>query len=283
MRSFISGAAFTLSLLGLACNAAPPAESPASVAPADEQRPPAPEPGTSSNAIAPAAGPRDAAPRDPAAPRNIFTGTIAEVVNSSGYTYARLTGGADDVWIAATEFDGKVGERVTVALDLPMRDFESRTLNRHFDLVYFVTDVARNGEPLKGPSPAAGPPLMAGHGTGASPSSAPTVARVEPPAGGVRVADVFARRTALSGKQVIVRGTVVKFNAGILDRNWVHLQDGSGSAASNDNDLTLTTDASVRVGDIVTATGTVRLDQDFGAGYSYGVMIEKATVTPSPR
>jgi len=50
-------------------------------------------------------------------------------MNTSGYTYARLQGASGDVWIAATEFDAKVGERVTVSLDLPMEDFDSKTLN----------------------------------------------------------------------------------------------------------------------------------------------------------
>jgi len=52
-------------------------------------------------------------------------------------------------------------------------------------------------------------------------------------------------------------GTVVKFNGGILDRNWVHLQDGSGSADGHDNDLMVTTDATVQVGDVVTASGVL--------------------------
>jgi hypothetical protein len=275
MRPLVLGAVLALSALGAACNATPPAGSTESAASAAGQTP---EPAWSS-AGSSASGERPAS--DPAASRNVFTGTIAEVLNASGYTYARLTGGSDDVWIATTEIDAKVGERVSVALDLPMRDFDSRTLNRHFELVYFVTEVARDGTSLKGPAPAAGPSLMRSHGGDPS-SQGPTVALVDPPAGGLRVADVFARRAALSGKQVSVRGTVVKFNAGILDRNWLHLQDGSGSAAAHDNDLTLTTDASVDVGDVVVATGTVRLDQDFGAGYAYDVMIEKATLAPSP-
>lgn len=269
MRFLLVAAVVSLGVIGASCRAEPPA------APAEQTAPAARADDRS------AASPSSGEAASGSAPRTVFTGTIAEVLNASGYTYARLTGGdsgSKDVWIATTEINATVGERVTVALDLPMRDFDSRTLNRHFELVYFVTEVARNGEPLKGPSPAAGPSLMSSHGGDDSRSSAPAVTPVDPPAGGLRVADVFARRASLSGTTVRVRGTVVKFNAGILDRNWIHLQDGSGSAAAHDNDLTLTTDASVRVGDVVSATGTVRLDQDFGAGYAYDVMIEKATI-----
>jgi hypothetical protein len=70
----------------------------------------------------------------------------------------------------------------------------------------------------------------------------------------------------------------VKFNGGILDRNWLHIQDGSGLAKDGSNDLTITTAASAKVGDIITATGTIATDKDFGAGYAYKVIVEGATV-----
>ncbi len=48
---------------------------------------------------------------------------------------------------------------------------------------------------------------------------------------------------------------------------------------SGRNDLTVTfADGTVAAGDVVVARGTVALDQDFGAGYKYDVMIENATV-----
>ncbi len=75
---------------------------------------------------------------------------------------------------------------------------------------------------------------------------------------------------------MLVRGKVVKFNAGILGHNWIHLQDGSGGNGTND--LTITTDATVKVGDVVTMRGTVALNRDFGAGYNYPLILENATV-----
>jgi hypothetical protein len=39
------------------------------------------------------------------------------------------------------------------------------------------------------------------------------------------------------------------------------------------------TTGTASVGDVVVVTGTVRIDKDFGAGYSYPVMIEDATVS----
>lgn len=211
-----------------------------------------------------------------AAEGNGFTGAIAETMDSGGYTYLRLrSAGKDDVWVAAPQFDAKVGETISVSLDMAMQDFQSKTLNRTFPLIYFVQEVGRNGQAIGGGGQAAAPPMMSSHGASAAPA---TVEKMDPPAGGLSVADVFARKAALSGKPVTVRGTVVKFNGGIMDRNWLHIQDGSGSAAAHDNDLTITTDDVVRVGDVVTVTGVVGTNKDFGAGYTYDAIVEKASL-----
>jgi hypothetical protein len=71
---------------------------------------------------------------------------------------------------------------------------------------------------------------------------------------------------------------VVKVNAGILGKNWLHLQDGSGSAADGTNDVLVTTQDAAAVGDVVTARGTVRTDVNLGMGYAYAVVIDEATV-----
>jgi len=203
-----------------------------------------------------------------------FTGTIAETMNSGGYTYARLQSGKDETWIAAPQFDAKVGEPVSVSLNMAMSDFQSKTLNRTFPTLYFVEEVARNGQPLS-PRPAAA--MM--NSQDASAKAAP-VEKIAPPPGGMSVADVFAKKADLSGKTVVVRGKVVKFNAGILNRNWLHLQDGSGSAAAKNNDLTITTDAEAAVGDVVTVSGVLGTNKDFGFGYAYDALLEKATIAP---
>ena len=79
--------------------------------------------------------------------------------------------------------------------------------------------------------------------------------------------------------RVAARGKVVKFNANILGTNWLHIQDGSGSAADASNDLLVTTAAEADIGDTVVVTGNIALDKDFGAGYSYPVLMEDASVT----
>jgi hypothetical protein len=90
------------------------------------------------------------------------------------------------------------------------------------------------------------------------------------------IAEVYGQRTALKEKGVTVRGKVVKFNEGIMGRNWVHLRDGTGTDKTND--LTVTTDAKVAVGDVVVVKGTVRVDRDVGTGNTYPVIVEDARV-----
>jgi hypothetical protein len=203
-----------------------------------------------------------------------ITGEVAETIDASSYTYMRLKSAKGDVWVATAKTKVAVGDKVVAPLLQPMENFHSPSLNRDFPIIYFVTSVSREGEPVP-------PPLAVAHGA-ASASAAPQApAKVEPvapPAGGSSIADVWANRAKLAGKSVIVRGTVVKFNGGILDRNWLHLQDGSGKAADGTNDITVTTDAVAKVGDVITVTGTVVLDKDFGSGYAYALMLEKAKI-----
>ena len=238
------------------------------------------KPVTSSAPVAPAATGGAQPPAAAGASASDFTGTVAETMNSGGYTYARLqAAGKDDVWIAGNEFPAKAGDRLTVALEMPMQNFESKTLKRSFPLIYFVSSVARGGQTAGG-APAApgagGMPMATSHG----PATAPVkVEPVAPAAGGLSIAELWAKRTALAGTQVILRGKVVKVNTAILDHNWVHIQDGSGSGTDGTNDMTVTTDADVKVGDIVTVTGVLAVDKDFGAGYAYKAIVENARLT----
>jgi hypothetical protein len=92
------------------------------------------------------------------------------------------------------------------------------------------------------------------------------------------VAEIVAKRTELKDKPVEVRGQVVKFTPGVMGKNWIHLRDGTGSTADGTNDVTVTTKAEAKVGDVVLVKGVVRIDRDLGSGYAYKVLIEDATL-----
>jgi len=91
------------------------------------------------------------------------------------------------------------------------------------------------------------------------------------------VAALYKEKSALAGKEVRVQGKVVKVNNGVMHRNFLHVQDGTGD--QNTNDLTVTSQQTAKVGDQVLVTGRVGVNKDFGAGYSYPLLLEEASVT----
>ena len=93
------------------------------------------------------------------------------------------------------------------------------------------------------------------------------------------IAEVHADRTALEGKTVTVKGKVVKVNNGILNRNFIHVTDGTGEGDTAK--LVFTSQQTASIGDEVIATGIVVLDTDFGMGYFYATIVEESTVMPA--
>lgn len=202
------------------------------------------------------------------------TGEVVETMDVASYTYIRVDTGSEEIWAAANQFQVAVGDRVTVPLEAPMENFHSDTLDRDFPIIYFASFIAGESGQVQPTMPSGHPPV-----TGAAPASEQIANQaVEAADGGLTVAELWHGKADLADTTVTVRGRVVKFNGGIMGTNWLHLQDGSGSAADGTNDITVTTQETAAVGDIVTATGTLVLDQDFGAGYIYAVMVKDATV-----
>jgi hypothetical protein len=243
---------------------APEASAPAPVVPAPEAAAP----------MAPAPGAADA---------KFFTGKVVETMNAGGYTYVQVDNGTEKIWAAAPQFEVKAGEQVSVPEGMPMKDYESKTLNRKFDTVFFVGAIGKGGQP-----PAAGGPVAAMTEQGQMPEGAhPKLdpAQAAKDAGvtfaGIKkadktVGDIYAGQSGLGGKEVTVRGKVVKFSAQIMGKNWVHVQDGTGQAPAND--LTVTTADNAKVGDTVLVTGKITLKKDFGMGYKYDLIIEDGKV-----
>jgi hypothetical protein len=203
------------------------------------------------------------------------SGKVVETMNSGGYTYVQLdTGAQGKVWAAGPTTPVKVGDAVGFAGGQQMQNFESKTLNRTFERIYFAGAFEIAGASAA-PSGAASMPAAK---NAAKPAAPPVeVGKVAKAEGGLTVAEVFAQSATLAGKQVVLRGKVVKYNSGIMGKNWLHVQDGSGAAGTND--LTVTTDATAEVGDVVVIKGLLTTDKDFGAGYKYAVIVEDASLT----
>jgi len=282
-----------LALVAPACggeDAPTPAPSPAPVTPA-------------ANTAAPTTGAVAAKPKT-------LEGTVAQRLDASQYSYLEIATADGKVWAAVPQVDVADGAKVTVVDPMLMTNFESKALERTFEQVYFGRLSTQGGgaagamgmgggkmapHGAKGGDPHAGipgaPPVgmgkpapsqvdvdqaMAAHG---KPAAAREDVDVEKAEGGLTIAEVWAKRGELKDQQVTVRGKVVKYNGNIMGRNWLHIQDGSGDPANATHDLTVTSKDTATVGDVVTITGKLQLDQEFGAGYSYETIVQEATVT----
>ncbi len=201
-------------------------------------------------------------------------GKVLEVKDVETYTYLRLKTKDGEIWAAVNKSPVKVGSDVTVENATVMANFESKTLKRKFDQIYFGS-IAGSGAPAH---VAAGDMAAAHAGVGKSADVGEIkVAKATGPDART-VAEVVAKRTDLKDKTVVVRGKVVKFTPAVMDKNWIHLRDGTGSASDGSNDVVVTTTDETQVGAVVLVKGVVHTDKDLGSGYSYKVLIEEATL-----
>lgn len=117
-------------------------------------------------------------------------------------------------------------------------------------------------------------------GTKAAAASEPIKVEKAKGADAHTVSEAYENAAKLDKKTVVVRGKVVKVSKGIMGKNWVHVQDGSGDPGKGTNDLVFTTKDDPKVGSVVTAKGTLYKDKDFGAGYKYKAIVEETTFKP---
>src|SRR3569833_1470603 len=85
------------------------------------------------------------------------------------------------------------------------------------------------------------------------------------------VESLYQDKAKLGGHEVQVRGKVVKENNGVMKRNFLHIQDGTGKQGSNA--LTVTSQETAESGDEVVVTGKLAVDKDFGAGYTFPFLL----------
>ena len=193
---------------------------------------------------------------------------IAKVVDKievKNYNYLQVSENKEEYWIAVPTMPIEVGETVYFSKYTVMSDFKSSNIDRSFDEILFVEDARKSPTPNE----------MRKIHTDALTLDKEKV-KVEPVADGKTIEQIFAQKSSLKGEMVKVRGKVVKFNKQIMKRNWIHIQDGTGS--ENDYDLVLTSNDEAKVGDIITAEGKLAVDKDFGSGYFFPVIIEEAKI-----
>jgi hypothetical protein len=214
-----------------------------------------------------------------AAPANVLKGEVLEVKEVESYTYLRLKTAEGETWAAIGKAPVKKGAQVTLENTMVMENFESKSLKKTFPRIVFGSLAGAGVGPVG--TPPVPSQVAAAHA--ALPKTAfageVKVAKASGPDART-VAEIVTKSAELKGKTVQVRGKVVKFTDSVMGKNWIHLRDGSGSAADKTDDVLVTSADQAKVGDVVLAKGIVRTDKDFGSGYAYKVLIEDAKLTP---
>lgn len=203
---------------------------------------------------------------NPKEPREV----IVENSQPAGdYTYLSVRDGDDSYWIAVAGKEFEKGETIYFNNFLEMKDFKSKELDKTFETILFVEQFSRQPGDL-------GKETSSGAETSSRNKNPMDVLidsiKIDPAPGGISIAELYGNAEQYKDKQVIVRGQVVKINRDIMDKNWVHIMDGTRVDRS---DLTFTTTEDFQLGDTITIQGKVAVDKDFGAGYVYPLIVEE--------
>lgn len=189
---------------------------------------------------------------------------VDEVLLSSNYVYARVREGDREFWISTGKQEVQEGGTYLYREALLKTLFESKEHNRIFDTLYMVTTL-----------------LPKNHGknftkraTSLEENDAFDTIK-KPFEGTIKISELVENPNKYVGKMVELSGECTKVNPAIMNRNWIHLNDGS----QDDFDLVITSQEDVEKGDVITVRGIVSLDKDFGSGYVYDILLEEGTIT----
>ena len=193
-------------------------------------------------------------------------GFVLEKIDAGKYSYLQIKDDDNVYWIAVPNMQIEKGEQIFFSKYMIMKDFKSETLDRTFESILFVDDAKKLTENNN---------LENAHSNIRSLDKEEI--NIVPLPDGNTISEIYSKKESLKNSTVKVKGKVVKFNSGIMNRNWIHIQDGTGD--ENGYDLLVTSNDFAAVGDIIIAEGTLSLDKDFGAGYFYTVVLENSKVS----
>ncbi len=199
-------------------------------------------------------------------------GEVKEVLQTSKYTYLLVDEGKVEKWLALSKMEAQKGDIYFYNDGYEMNAFVSKELGRTFESVFFLDRIGKTAEEvLEGRVLSGNEPVKA--------EVRKYEISIPQTEGAIRIATLFENKQEYKGKRVIVKGQVTHYNPSIMKRNWIHLQDGT--EYSGKYDLTATSESlTVSVGQIITLEGTLELDQDFGAGYFYEILLTDVKLLP---
>jgi len=189
---------------------------------------------------------------------------VLEKIATGGYIYLKVSEKDKEYWMAIPNRPIEIGATYYYDQGMEMGKFESKSLKRTFKNIIFAQGVSNNKDAIK----TAKKKIVNKENS--------KVVNVDKAANGIRIATLFENPKTYQNKEVIIKAQVVKVNNEIMGVNFIHLQDGT--KGNNQFDLTVTSNHRFVVGNIITIKGTVVLNKDFGAGYSYDVLVEKAVI-----
>jgi hypothetical protein len=198
---------------------------------------------------------------------------VQDVEQVENYTYLLVKGKGPAYWIAVTSTEIAVGEKITYQGGMLMENFYSKELDKTFEKVIFLDGVGGNAPAAMEGMPTM--PTMPGSSTGADVKTDRLDIKVEAEEGIVSIGELYANPGAYEGKTIRVKGEVAKYNPGIMERNWIHLQDGT--EFDGKYDLTVTSLESFQLGQLLIIEGILAMNRDFGYGYSYEILLEEAS------
>lgn len=181
------------------------------------------------------------------------------------YTYINVTENGNQYWMAIPKTDVKIGGTYFYDGGMVMKDFVSEHLDKTFDYITFADGIRVTEEEVK-------QDVTDEHAHSNTENPETVVVNIKQPKGGTSLESLFSKKESFEKKLITVRGKIVKVNNGILDKNWIHIIDGT--EFENKKDLTVTTLEVLKVGDTVTFKGTIALNKDFGYGYIYDILLE---------
>jgi len=179
----------------------------------------------------------------------MHTVVVKEVIQAGGYTYLRAKEGDKEVWLGIVRKPAIKGQTYTYDDTQPIKNFTSRELKRTFKEVYFIGKLTLIAEAGKKKS------LLTSRES-------------------ISIEKLLKKKNSYSGKTVKIKGKVTKYSSGIMNKNWIHIEDGTNYEGKYD--LTITADQEVKVGDAITVEGKISLDKNFGSGYFFEVIMEDA-------
>ncbi|MFM1879130.1 MAG: hypothetical protein RLZZ241_1996 [Bacteroidota bacterium] len=197
-----------------------------------------------------------------------------EVLEGSRYVFVKVREGVKSKWISTRLREVVPGQMYYYRGGLLKTNFESLEFKRNFDTLYLISSLvdANHSQIAKGIGSNLPQAQSAPEKVKISTHGEP----VNAPLGTITIAELVKNAAKYEGQTVQVHGTCIKINPNIMQRNWIHLRDGT----QDDYDLVITSVQYIAEGTTLTMSATVTLKKDFGAGYYYDLILENGVLIP---